>query len=46
MFAFGAFLLKVGSEGFIPMADILSGVVKGIPKISGTSFLHVGMTVI
>ena len=46
MLAFGAFLLKIGSEGFIPMADILRGVVKSIPKVSGTSFLHVGMTAI
>ena len=38
--ALGAFLGKIGSKGFIPMADKLSGVENGVSQVSGTPLLH------
>ena len=45
MFAFGSFLCKISSKGWVPKTDILGGIVKGITQVSGTSFLHVWVTV-
>ena len=46
MLSFGTLFLKICIEGFIPVADILCCIVKGISEISGAPFFHVGMTVI
>ena len=46
MFSFGTLFFKICTERFIPMADIFCRIVKGIAEVSGTTFLHTGMTVI
>ena len=46
MLAFSAFLGKICTKGFVPMADIFSCVVKSISKISGTTLFHMGVAII
>ena len=46
MLAFRSFLFKICTKRFIPVTDIFCGIVKGIPEVSGTSFLHMGITVV
>ena len=41
-----SFLREICSKRIIPMADIFSCIVKGISKITRTTFFHMGMTVI
>lgn len=40
MLAFRAFLFKICTKRFIPVTDIFCGIIKGVPEVSGTSFLH------
>ena len=45
MLALGSFFGEVSSKGRIPVADVFSGIVKGVSQIPGASFLHVGVAV-
>ena len=43
--ALGSLFGEVCGKSRIPDADVLGGVENGIAKVSGTSFLHEGVTV-
>lgn len=45
MLTLGSFLGQVCGKGGVPEADVFSGVIEGVAKITGASFLHVGIAV-
>ncbi len=45
MLAFSSFLGQVSGENRVPKANVFRGVEKSIAQVTGTSFLHVGITV-
>ena len=39
-------LSKIGGEGCIPVADVLSGIEKCVAEATGTAFLHMGIGIV
>ncbi len=46
MLAFGPFLSQIGGENRVPEANVFRGIKKGIAQVTGTSFLHVRVTIL
>lgn len=45
MFALCAFFGEISGKDRVPLADVFGSVVKSIAQVSGTSFLHMRVTV-
>ena len=46
VFTFGTLLMQIIGKCFVPITNIDSGIVKCVAQITGTPFLHVGISVV